>query len=272
MPVTRPASTEPSANGEMLNRVQQLRLSNVSGDVKSAGGGGTSWLPWVLALFLAITWAGIGIKEYKGQGNIRQALTKNGTDATNPNANPNAPGTSGSSTSANAAAAPGTVVIAQKGTLIPTQQIAVSPIEVQGRLVELNIVEGKLFKKGEVLAKIDDVSYLAQYEESKASMAGTKKKLEMAKLRHAAMDPKSVRKIETDQAKAQLDEAKSQQFRAREEFERLNTVSKTGGALSTRELQQADADLRSAGRELPKQIQTREARLPLVCNICLRHG
>ena len=77
-------------------------------------------------------------------------------------------------------------------------------------------------------------------------MAGTKKKLEMAKLRHAAMDPKSVRKIETDQAKAQLDEAKSQQFRAREEFERLNTVSKTGGALSTRELQQADADLRSA--------------------------
>src|SRR5262245_43100933 len=81
----------PSVNGEMLNRVQQLRLDNAtSASAKSARGGGTSWLPWVLALFLGITWAGIGIKEYKGTGNIRKSL---GGNAPAPSADPNAPKT-----------------------------------------------------------------------------------------------------------------------------------------------------------------------------------
>ena len=240
-PVARPVSIEPSANGEMLNRVQQLRLSNTPAAAKIASGSGASWLPWILSLFLAITWASIGIKEYRGPGNIKQAFSKpaSGSDA-------NATTGSGSGTVAGPAMAPGSVAFAGKGVLIPTQQIAVSPIEVQGRLVELNIVEGKLFKKGEILAKIEDVSYQAQHEESKASMEGSKSRLEMAKQRLAEMDPKSVRVIETDQARAQLDEAKSTQTRAKEEYERLNTVSKTGGALSTRELQQAEADLRAA--------------------------
>ena len=242
-PVARPVSIEPSANGEMLNRVQQLRLSNTPAAAKIASGSGASWLPWILSLFLAITWASIGIKEYRGSGNIKQAFSKpaSGTDA-----GANATTGSGTSTVAGAVAAPGTIVIAQKGVLIPTQQIAVSPIEVQGRLVKLNVVEGKFFKEGDILAKIEDVSYQAQHEESKASMEGSKSRLEMAKQRLAEMDPKSVRVIETDQARAQLDEAKSTQTRAKEEYERLNTVSKTGGGLSTRELQQAEADLRAA--------------------------
>ena len=69
------ASAMPSTNGEMLNRVQQLRLDNTTTGAKQSRGGGASWLPWVLALFLAITWAGIGIKEYKGTGNIRKSMT-----------------------------------------------------------------------------------------------------------------------------------------------------------------------------------------------------
>ena len=231
----------------MLDRVQALRLDGANAGVKASSGGGASWLPWVLSLFLALTWAGIGIKEYKGTGTIRQSFTRAPAEGTANAQSTSAPGGGSATTSAGPVAAPGTVVVAQKGVLIPTQQIAVSPIEVQGRLVELNVIEGKFFKKGEILAKIDDTSYRAQYAESEASTTGTKMRLEMARQRLAELDPKSVRPVELEQATAQLDETKAQQQRAREELDRLTTISKTGGGgLSTRELQQAEADARAA--------------------------
>lgn len=244
----RSAAAMPSTNGEMLNRVQQLRLDNTSAGSRTGGGGGASWLPWVLALFLAITWAGIGIKEYKGAGNIRKSLAggaapaPGGTGTTGSNSSP----AIGSGSTPAAPVAAGTVVVAQKGVLIPTQQIAVSPIDVGGRVVELNVIEGKAFKKGDVLAKLEDISYRAQVAESVASLTAAQQRYEATKQRLAEMDPKSVRKIEIDQAKAQLDEAKAQQTRTKDELERLNTVTRTGGALSTRELQQAEADLQQA--------------------------
>ncbi|MFO0934916.1 MAG: efflux RND transporter periplasmic adaptor subunit [Gemmataceae bacterium] len=250
MPVARPPANEPAVNSDMLNRVQQLRLDNQTAAVsKTARGGGASWLPWVLTLFLAITWAGIGIKEYKNSGNGKSPLTRNngtsdGKSAGGP-AISSGPIESGKPSAP--AAAPGTVVIAQKGVLTPYQQITVSPIDVGGRVTVLNVIEGKLFKQGEILAKLDDVNYKAQMDEAEASVAGTNMRLEMARQRYAELDPKSVRKIEVDQAQEQLDEAKSQQTRAREDFERLSSVAKSGSAaLSPREYQQAEADLAAA--------------------------
>lgn len=238
----------PSANGEMLNRVQQLRLDNATAGAKQSRGGGASWLPWVLALFLAITWAGIGIKEYKGTGNIRKSMSGGAAPATGgpTTTGTTSPAPGGGSSAPAAPVAAGTVVVAQKGVLIPTQQIAVSPIDVGGRVVELNVIEGKAFKKGDVLARLEDISYRAQVTESEASLKAAQKRYEATKQRLAELDPKSVRKIEVDQAKAQLDEAKAQQTRTKDELERLNTVTRTGGALSTRELQQAEADLQQA--------------------------
>lgn len=240
------ALSMPSTNGEMLNRVQQLRLDNTTAGSKTGGGGGASWLPWVLALFLAITWAGIGIKEYKGAGNIRKSLSgaAPGAGGTGTTGNNSSPAIGSGSTPAGPVAA-GTVVVAQKGVLIPTQQIAVSPIDVGGRVVELNVIEGKAFKKGDVLARLEDISYRAQVAESEASLTAAQQRYHATRQRLAEMDPKSVRKIEVDQATAQLDEAKAQQTRTRDELERLNIVNRTGG-LSTRELQQAEADLQQA--------------------------
>ena len=54
----------PSANGDLADRVQRLRLDSQLGAVKSGGGGG-SWLPWVLCGLLAVTWAGVGVRWYK---------------------------------------------------------------------------------------------------------------------------------------------------------------------------------------------------------------
>ena len=47
----------PSANGELRDRVQKLRLG--AGGAKGSRGGGVAWLPWLLCLALALTWAGM---------------------------------------------------------------------------------------------------------------------------------------------------------------------------------------------------------------------
>src|SRR4051812_50205715 len=52
-----------SANGDLADRVQQLRLDTQLGAAKGAGSG--SWLPWVLCGLLAVTWAGVGVRWYK---------------------------------------------------------------------------------------------------------------------------------------------------------------------------------------------------------------
>ncbi|MBX9585537.1 MAG: hypothetical protein K2X87_34960, partial [Gemmataceae bacterium] len=58
---TRPAS----ANGDLVNRVQQLRLD---GQLGAARRGGGSWLPWVLCGLLALSWAGVGVRWYRAAG------------------------------------------------------------------------------------------------------------------------------------------------------------------------------------------------------------
>jgi HlyD family secretion protein len=238
---TRPGRIEPSANGNLMDRVQALRLDGVSTDVSKLSGGG-SWLPWILSFFLAISWVFIGVKAYK-DGGVTRKVAAVPVEATGSSAKPDST-SAGTAPAAGPKVAPGAVVLAQKGVLIPFQQISVSPIDVGGRCVELAVVEGKFFKKGDILAKIEDNSYRAQVVEAEASVAAAVRRLESMKQKLAEMDPRSVRKVEVEQAQAQLDEAIASQNRAKLEFERLNSVTKD--SLSIRELQQAEADMRTS--------------------------
>ena len=64
-----PTPTEkapPSSNGELIDRVQQLRLDNQLGAGRRSSGG--SWLPWVLCGLMAVAWAGVGVRWYKVAG------------------------------------------------------------------------------------------------------------------------------------------------------------------------------------------------------------
>ena len=55
-----------AANGAptLTDRVKELRLAGKMDLPRAAGG--TAWLPWLLCLFLAVGWAGFGIKWYRG--------------------------------------------------------------------------------------------------------------------------------------------------------------------------------------------------------------
>lgn len=225
-----------STNGEMLSRVKGLRLDSQLAAGKAGRGGGAGWLPWVLCGVLALAWAGVGIRSYKKPVESTDgAVAANGGGGNNqpaPAAGPNAP-----------AAPVGTIQLEVKGYLVPAQTIAVTPIDVGGRVVELNVVEGKLFKKGDVLARLEDISYKAAVEEAKASLAAAKGRLEASKMKKAMVMPESVRKLELNQSQAELKEAEAQQARSQDQ---LNRLEKLGVGVSELELRQARFDNQAA--------------------------
>jgi HlyD family secretion protein len=231
--MTEPTTARP-ANGELVNRVQQLRLNTQLGAGKSARGG-TSWLPWVLCGLLALSWAGVGIRGYK-TGAFAPAAAASSATAAGPE------GSSGKA-AVSGPVIPGTIEISESGYLVPAQTIAVSPIDVGGRVVELNVIEGKLFKKGAVLARLEDTNYKAQVAEAVASLRAAEKRLEAAKMKLAVLMPESVRKIEMDQAEEEVKEADAQRERANDQYLRL---SKLGPGVSEQELRQARYDFDAA--------------------------
>lgn len=203
----------------LTDRVKELRLAGRMDDGKPKAAG-TAWLPWLLCVFLAVGWAGFGIKWYRGTAEKK----------------PDAPADTSAGPSAAKSgpadpAAMDAVTLEVKGYLIPTQQISISPIDVAGRVVKLNIEEGLSFKKGDVLAEIDPTPYQAQLAEAKAQVAGSKARLVELQV--------GSRPEEIEQARAELDDAKAQleQFRREwQRFEQQKTLS-----ITTREYEQAEA-------------------------------
>lgn len=215
----------PGANGTLADRIHQLRLSSGG---PATRGGGISWFPWVLALMLAGTWAFIGVQWYKSKNPPPPGIPV-----------PKAP-------AGNEVAGSGDIALALKGNLIPAVQIAVSPIDVAGRVIELRIVEGKAYQKGDLLARLDDVSYKSGYAEAEAMAANALSRLEAAKQRYEELDPKSVRKIEVDQVEAQLNESIALQRQKKFELDQYTSLQVGSPAISSREITLAENDLAAA--------------------------
>ena len=217
------SSDSVAANGQpsLTDRVKELRLTGrMDGDTKKTSG--TNWLPWVLCFFLAVGWIGFGIKWYRGSA-------KSGEAASGDAATGSAAGKAGSQSRPGEAEA---VTLEVKGYLIPTQQISISPIDVAGRVVKLNIEEGMSFQKGDVLAEIDSTPYQAQLAEVRAQMAASKARL-------AELEAGS-RPEEIAQALAELDDAKAQLESFQREWARFKNDRTM--SITTREYEQAQAN------------------------------
>ena len=219
-----------SANGDLVNRVQQLRLDNQVGAVKSGGRG--SWLPWVLCALLALTWAGVGVRWYKSTGtspdDSAPGLAPSGAPAASTGSGgPSAP-----------AAAPGEILLQLKGNLIPSLQIAVSPTDVGGRVVEVHFKEGDRVKKDFILARLDPENYQRELEEAEYALAA-------ARNRYLAEQPDAVRQIEIDQLTAELNEGIASRDSAEKEFDRQRQL-RASGSFSQQDYDVSEANLRGA--------------------------
>jgi multidrug resistance efflux pump len=207
----------------LSDRVKELRLTGRMDDGK-AKAAGTAWLPWLLCVFLAVGWAGFGIKWYRGTAEKKPE----------PAADVSAGASAAKSGPADSGAMDA-VTLEVKGYLIPTQQISISPIDVAGRVVKLNIEEGMSFKKGDILAEIDRTPYEAFRAEAYAQLAGAKARL--VELQAGS------RPEEIEQARAELEDAKAQLVQAKREWQRFE--SQRTLSITTREYEQAEAAYQS---------------------------
>lgn len=218
-----------AGNGQptLTDRVKQLRLAGL--DAGPARAAGTTWLPWLLCAFLAVGWAGFGIKWYRG------APSKSTEPA--PDAGTASPG---SGSAARSGTSDDTVALEVKGYLIPTQSISISPVDVAGRVIKLNIEEGLPFRKGDVLGEIDPTPFEAMRAEAKAQMAAAKARL--------VEQEAGSRPEEVAQALAELDEAKAVLEQYRREWQRFESQKTL--SITTREYEQAEASYVSARKRV----------------------
>jgi multidrug resistance efflux pump len=231
----------PAVNGELVNRVQQLRLDTQLAGAKAGGGGGAAWLPWVLCALLAGTWATVALRTYRNPPPGAEFAAVGPVAQTGNSQTP--PAGSTSSATPTKPVESGSIQLEVKGYLVPARQIAVSPIDVAGRIVELNIIEGELFNKGDVLAKIEDVSYRTMVDETTAGLAAANQQLEAAESRLEELLPSSVRVVEVQELEAQIREAHAAQERSADDLRRY---SELGGRVAGKELVQAKTDYISA--------------------------
>lgn len=228
--------THPSANGDLVNRVQQLRLDDQLGTAKRAGGG--SWLPWTLCVLMAVSWAGVGVQWYKASGTRTDP-------AASPDAGPGQPSVSGPAASRPAegpTAAAGEILLQLKGNLIPSLQIAVSPRDVVGEITGITFWEGKLVKKGDVLATLLDLQYSNRHKSDEAAALSAEAQVAKAKAGEAGARVR-VAKAEAARAAAQARVTKTAavQERAGKDFEQAK-AQRVGNAISAQEFQKFEAD------------------------------
>lgn len=231
------AAASPSANGDLVNRVQQLRLKEEIGTSRRSGG---SWLPWVLCGMMALTWAGVGVRWY------RAAEAEKGSEAA-------APAASGTATRSGpaagpAAVAPGEVVFSLKSKLIPSLQIAVSPVDVAGEVIELNFKEGDRVNKTFVLARLRSARYQNELNTAKATY-------EAAMQRMLDLLPEAVRDVEKAELKAMWAEAEANRIQADQELARVQ-AQRAGGGSSIQDEEKAIANKKMAEARVDKADKT----------------
>jgi HlyD family secretion protein len=194
----------PNGQPSLKERVRELRLDDRLGSAKGHRSS-SGWLPWALCFVLALSWAGVGIRWYRAQGS--GAATRPG-DGNGPAAQQAMPANDAKSAGQDAAdetPTSGERVLERRGYIIAAHQIPISPIDVAGRIIELNFMEGDTKKTGDILAKIDPTSFQADKTEAEAQVAASKARHEELRIgwKHEILQTES----DLGEAKAQMTEA-----------------------------------------------------------------
>jgi HlyD family secretion protein len=188
------------------DRVRSLRLPQQ----QSSSGRAALIIPWVLCGLLALGCVALG---YLAVNNYSAAAALAGSSE-------NAKGSDGESSSPNQGepAATGTFALESKGYIIPAHRILVSP-KVSGLMLKLNIEEGQIVAKDEVLGEIEDVEYRRDWERAKHAR-------EAAEWRHKEYVA-GPRLQERKQADVELEEAKKQLVQYVADLDRVLELRKT---------------------------------------------
>jgi multidrug resistance efflux pump len=138
------------------------------------------------------------------------------------------------------------IALESRGYVIAKHQVLVSP-QVSGRIISLNIEEGRRVVKGEVLAEVERTEYEADADQTRGTLM--RNKAELAELRTGA------RPQEIAGATADLQEQEEVVSQLESQFKRLKEALKTN-SVSMTEFEQAQSSFYSMRKRVDKLRQS----------------
>jgi len=254
--------------GESLDsRVRSLKIAKSD---RIANQGGIAWFPWSLSILLAALsgWLLLrdpNLSQFLGQQASDSTVStiadpaKSGSNASrsrtaiesNESAAQDALGDSSSSDSSRSASAndpvgKNTLVLEARGYVIAKHQVLVSP-QVSGRILKLNIEEGRLVEKGDILAQVDETEYRADLEQMRGTLM--RSQAELAELEAGARP----QELASSTADLQEQEEIIKQFES--QFVRLKEALKSN-SVSLAEFEVAQSSFYSTKRRIEKLRQS----------------
>jgi len=150
------------------------------------------------------------------------------------------------SASANDPVGKNTLVLEARGYVIAKHQVLVSP-QVSGRILKLNIEEGRLVEKGDILAQVDETEYRADLEQMRGTLM--RSQAELAELEAGARP----QELASSTADLQEQEEIIKQFES--QFVRLKEALKSN-SVSLAEFEVAQSSFYSTKRRIEKLRQS----------------
>lgn len=141
---------------------------------------------------------------------------------------------------------PNPIALESRGYVIAKHQVLVSP-QVSGRILTLNIEEGRRVVKGEILAEIERTEYQADYDQTRATLL--RSKAELAELETGS------RPQEIAGALADLQEQEEILVQLESEFKRMKDAIKSN-SISMTEFEQAQSSYLSTRKRVDRLRQT----------------
>jgi len=195
-----PGRAAPPAS-PLAEQVMSLRLPK-SEPTRSS----SAWFAWLIALVATAGCVWLYLQWRAATQALASVAENPGPATVGP-----ASGNSSSAPRSTSTAAVGEIALEYSGYVIPAHQILVSP-QVSGRLLKLNIEEGRRVSKGEVLAEIDRTEYQADLARAQATFAlNSQRLLELER---------GNRPEEIEQARAELAEFVAQVGQLEAEYKR----------------------------------------------------
>lgn len=115
------------------------------------------------------------------------------------------------------------------GSLRAKSQVDISS-QVIGQVKIIYVKEGEFVKKGDLLLKLDDVSYRAEFEKAQAQLKDVERNFDRAKKLH---DQKLIADEELEKAKLSVDLARAQYERAKDQLEKTKIRAPISGRVLT---------------------------------------
>jgi HlyD family secretion protein len=246
------------ASGVLADRVRSLKIAKEDRLDNQRSG---SRFPWILSLILGVALLWLLYRDDKIMSSLGFSRP-NADTMSKPGSKPKSPAgavadaserasakttqtASKSATNSTKSSSPNPIALESRGYVIAKHQVLVSP-QVSGRIISLNIEEGRRVTKGDILAEVERTEYQADVEQMQGVLR--RNKAELSELETGA------RPQEIAGATADLQEQEEILSQLESQFKRTKEMLKTN-SVSIAEFEQTQSSYLSTRKRIEKLRQ-----------------